>query len=146
MAKKIKRAEYFKSDLFPFVFGLCLNEEQYVREMKSLHVDNHEQWGSVSQHACVHTFINEYSKQEIALVCINLDRIVQDEIDEITVVGICAHEAVHVFNVFIEFIKEKSPGEELQAYFIQWVTCILLTAVKKTLENQTKAVEETKDE
>lgn len=48
------------------------------------------------------------------------------------IAGICAHEAVHVWQYIKEHIGEESPGMEQEAYAIQAITHQLFEAFEKT--------------
>jgi len=42
--------------------------------------------------------------------------------------GICSHEATHIKQSYIDFIGDKNPSEEFEAYIVQMITQDLMKA------------------
>ena len=51
--------------------------------------------------------------------------------DPIEIAGLIAHEAMHVWQTILRTIGETAPGEECEAYAIQWLVQGLLEAYEK---------------
>lgn len=109
--------------LLPYV-SLVTNDKDYKRICKSKGLNtNGEQWLRETAEALTHTFTNIAGRgQCICLVCIRPNK--KDTIAAIA--GLLAHEAYHVVNSRLEQMSEHSPGQEVMAYLIQFVTYRLI--------------------
>ena len=103
----------------PYCYRLCLTEKEFHKELKRLKVKRHlwPSYLSTSHADCtVHYF--ERPGHYCAIVCMREDK---DRPME-QVVGILAHEAVHIWQSSMEVYGESAPSREMEAYSIQCVT------------------------
>lgn len=116
--------------------ALCLDEKEFKRAIKGLNYDYREEWLSEGSDGTTHTF-----ESHGGIACIisigNLEGKTQCDIHALLV-----HEAVHVWQRFVEFIGEEHPSDEFEAYSIQAITQTLLEAY----ENAVTALPSRKDE
>ena len=98
--------------------ALCLSEDEYKVACKRLKVQPGE-WLSGFDNARVHTFERE-GESLACLVCARTDRDVANQ--TLTF----AHEALHVFRRWLEFIGEECPGEEIEAHCIHNIAASLI--------------------
>lgn len=105
--------------LLPYI-SLVTNNEDFEAICKRKKLNRSEGvWLREGAEAITHTFINIAGQSQcICLVCIRPDK--KETIA--AVVGLLAHEAYHVVNSRLEQLGEHSPGQEVMAYLIQFVT------------------------
>ena len=92
--------------------------------------------------AAARVFKIEKSGKLCFIVCLN-NTIGKDLIQ---VHGLIVHEAMHVLQFTLEYLKEDAPGREIEAYMIQCVSQVLMdefqerAVIKKNMVIATKAV------
>ena len=91
-----------------------MQEKAFVREMKKLGIDEPPPFMGKNGHATTHYFDND-KRGLICIVCIKHDRSKTRE----QIHALLAHEAVHVWQAFVEFINDKNPSSEMEAYAVQ---------------------------
>lgn len=97
----------------PF-FCLCLSEKEYKKQVKRLGINAPNNWLNENANATVHYLTN----QECKLCCIVcLGDYTNRNLHEIY--GLLIHESVHIWQQFKEWIGEKEPSREFEAYCIQ---------------------------
>jgi hypothetical protein len=119
---------------------LCLSEEAYEAVMKEIEYDcKNDPWLSNGKGGKVHFIDADGAEQntdlhgkKFAVVC--LGNASKHSLIEIH--GLLLHEAVHIWQDFIEYIGENDPSHEFEAYSIQWIAQQLFWSY----EDQTKAV------
>lgn len=96
---------------------LCTSEEQFILALKQLKLATNKLFVSNGALATLHTFTHD-KEGIICIVCIDkqLDRKPSE------IVGTLVHEAVHVWQEYISYIGEDSPGKEQEAYAIQAIS------------------------
>jgi hypothetical protein len=93
---------------------LCLSEEEFHLVLKHLKVSAKPDWVSPGAHATMHTFTKDRSAST-CVVCLD-DYKGRDPAE---VVGMLAHEAVHVWQEHCRSINDRAPSDEAAAYGIQ---------------------------
>jgi len=96
---------------------LCKTEEQYLRAMQEIGIDDPDKWLNPGQIALVHHFSSNIFGGRICVVCIGDI----EGWDPIEVASILVHEAVHIWQAYVEFIEEDNPSNEFEAYSIERV-------------------------
>jgi hypothetical protein len=112
----------------PFDFCLCVNEEQYRRELKRLKIPK-DMWGEFTlngKRATVHRFTCN-DGDPVAFVCI---RPTKDK-TIFQMHAVLAHEAVHLKQWMMELIGEDNPSAEFEAYAVQALSQRLFYAYDK---------------
>jgi hypothetical protein len=109
--------------------ALCMNERSFVREMKKLEVNDPPPFMGKNGHATTHYFDNE-KRGLICVVCIKHDK--KKTIEQIH--ALLAHEAVHVWQAFKDFINEKNPSGEMEAYAVQNIFQSLAVAYREAVK------------
>lgn len=113
---------------------LCTNEKQFRKALK--HLKFHD-WATLpplgSQHAnaTTHHFVNPEGSQ-VAIVYMPPPP-AESRVDNIQVVALLAHEAVHVWQEYVASIGEKEPSREFEAYAIQTITERLLYEYRRQI-------------
>jgi hypothetical protein len=104
----------------PYCIGLCLDEDNFKREMKRLGVpcEKWPDWVKPGSDGTVHYFEKERPHSSFcAIVCIKKRKgLVYNQ-----VIGLIVHEAVHVWQVICKHISEDEPSKEFEAYSIQTI-------------------------
>ena len=94
---------------------LCLSEDEYLQAMKHCRIQNPGPWVSRSNaQATTHHLFNDKGEQ-VVVVCMR-DWANRDPIE---VAGLLVHEAVHVWQEYVDNIGEQHPGREQEAYGVQ---------------------------
>ena len=101
---------------------LCKSEEQYNKVMRDLGVDYPDPWIGEQQMATVHHFSNAVSGGRSCVVCIGNMK----NVPPIRIASILVHEAVHIWQTYIEFIDEENPSKEFEAYSIEAISYNLM--------------------
>lgn len=100
---------------------LCKSSKEFERVLNYLKVpkENRPRWLSERAYGCVHHFENDEG-EHVAVVCVT------PGLDNILAVAVLVHEAVHVWQKWAEMYDEKQPGQEQEAYAIQFITTELV--------------------
>jgi hypothetical protein len=101
---------------------LCLSEDAFKKAMKHLGVSSPPDWiKNEHSHATVHHFESKHG-----LTCIVCLREYKDR-DLVEVYSLLVHKSVHIWQEYAEYIGEKTPGAEQEAYAIQSISQELMT-------------------
>ena len=94
---------------------LCLSEAEFHRALAHLKVPRSDWMGSGHSHATAHSFEAPEGRGLTVIVCL------QDAAgrNPIEVAGLLVHEAVHAWQRYADWIGEKEPGNEQEAYAVQ---------------------------
>ena len=93
--------------------ALCTSEKQYIKALKHLKIKSNNLWVDNKANATTHVFDNN-SGELCCVVCINVEHH-----NKVEVYGLLVHEAVHVWQEYVQRIGEHTPGNEQMAYGIQ---------------------------
>jgi hypothetical protein len=104
----------FKS---PVYYGLCLTERSFLEEMKRLKVSNPPAWISNEHSDGTTHFFTKADGKLCAVVCLRINK----GRNPVEIVGLLAHEGVHIWQEIKDRIGEHSPSKEFEAYSIQWI-------------------------
>lgn len=130
------KAEWLDRNLIttPNHYCLCTNEKEYHKILKKLSVSQSDANGFPSiGTACVITF--ETEKDTINVTCINIEDCPIEE-----AYSLLTHEAVHLWQNFRDYIGEKFPSPEFEAYCIQKISHNLMESYKRQAKKHTRAV------
>lgn len=105
----------------PLYLGLCTSELSYRRELKRLGVDIPSEWLEESDVGKVHQFEEEGGATAM-IICIRPSDCQR------TVQATVVHEAVHVWQFVKEYIGEKEPSKEFEAYSVENIYTTLMDA------------------
>lgn len=94
---------------------LCLSDEQLQSEKKRLNVKGDVEFPK-ERNGRVIELVRTDGKY-CNIVCINLHGVS----DTVEINGLIVHEAVHIYQNIMEYIKEDDPGIEIEAYVIQHI-------------------------
>lgn len=107
----------------PLYLSLCTTERQFHRQLRHIGIERAD-WppflSSVHANATAHFFLRK--DKHVAIVCIHP----APERDQLEVVGLIVHEAVHVWQEVLEYIGEHRPSAEFEAYSVQSLAQTLL--------------------
>lgn len=94
---------------------LCLSEGEFFQAMKHCKIQNPGPWISRdAAQATAHHLYNDKGEQ-VVVVCMRD----WENRDPIEVAGLLVHEAVHVWQEYVDNIGEQHPGREQEAYGVQ---------------------------
>lgn len=98
---------------------LCLNKKDYLRQVKSMGVHQPRDFPTGKTAASMHGMRDK----EGAMACIVcLPQAVGENWEPVQVAALLVHEAVHVWQAFVEDIGESDPSDEFMAYSIQSIS------------------------
>jgi hypothetical protein len=106
---------------FIHCFTLCLSEVDYKLVVRELNVPYPSPYYDVTgtANAWVKEFESVGQKSRVALVCVKPETL-EKPLTEI--LGYLVHEAVHIYQFAREYIGERHPGIEFEAYMIQKIS------------------------
>lgn len=111
-------------------YCLCLQEKQFHSILKKYKIPK-SKWppfiSSKQANATVHFLVNPSTGSEIHIVCLG-DFSGQKTVQ---IYALLIHEAVHIWQAFREYIGEKSPSSEFEAYAIQQISQSLMMSFDK---------------
>lgn len=101
----------------PYYYCLCVNEKSFRKQLKSMDLPKSD-WPSFlatkQADATVHFF--EHSNGSLcAIVCIRAGK--QHSIEQ--VFAMLTHEAIHIWQEIRDYLGEKFPSKEFEAYSVQ---------------------------
>lgn len=130
MRRKKSTVKYFHKGPYPVDIGVIFSLRDARKEFKKLEVEQ-DPLQDTAEAAC--TWIIDNSEGRVCLVYINLP-IFRKQEGIACIGGLCAHEATHVWQHVKEYIGEKAPALEQEAYYIQYITQCLLESVLSKLK------------
>ena len=103
----------------PYCYRLCITEKDFHKELKRLKIAK-SSWPSFIKtpqaNATCH-FFQSASSELAAIVCISKKGCKDRPLDQI--LGLLAHEAMHIWRECREHVGETNPSYELEAYAMQ---------------------------
>ena len=124
---RTKKPRYLPRDLITGPLLLfVMSEAEYQAAIAGIQVAPHacNKWLDDDALACVHTF----KKPSGGVLCIVALRTPSADDTMIDVAARLVHEAVHVFQSYVEYIGEQTPSKEFEAYSIQQISATLMQA------------------
>lgn len=106
--------------------ALALNSEDLTRINRHLGVAVTWDFNRARGGACTWAFENNDLGRLACVVCLS-NRVMEATIP--VLVSTVAHEAAHVWQFHVKDMGETAPGDEQEAYAIEWITRILLEEV-----------------
>ena len=94
--------------------GVCISESAWEKQMKDMGIKHPDSYVTHDANATTH-FLNNSDGRRATIVCIRPD----PKRTGIQVAALLAHEAVHVFQSYCDYIGEDHPSKEFEAYCIQ---------------------------
>jgi hypothetical protein len=118
-----------RSFCFPGPYlAFCATEEDFKKCLKDLKIEEKISWIKEGFNAATHEFVNTDGKT--ALI-VSLDTSQQKS--NIEIAALLVHEAVHIWQIYMESLNEKKPGSEIEAYGIQAISTFLFSAYQDYL-------------
>jgi len=108
----------------PYYIGLCTNRKAFKSEMRRLKVDNPPEWIPSDKDGTVH-LLERASGKFIAIACIRKHK------NNLELVGLVIHEAVHIWQEIKGALNEPNPSPEFEAYAIQTIAQRLIQKCKR---------------
>lgn len=110
----------------PYHIGLCTSPKAFRRELKRLGVPKNSWPDFIPQdaHAATHYFECTTKHGLSAIVCMRRDKS-RTLLDHHSLL---VHEAMHIWQKVRDFIGEKNPGSEFEAYSLQFISYVLFEA------------------
>lgn len=110
----------------PINLALFVNADSYFREVRRLKIKGADEFLSKDATACCHYFVNDRNGFTYVMVCADPEKM--EGKDGAEIASVLVHEAVHVYQECLEYLGEKKPGREFEAYSIQTISEQLLRA------------------
>jgi hypothetical protein len=104
----------------PVQLALFVDEKSYFHEMRRLKINGADEFVSRDANACCHYFVNDRTGFTYVTVCVDREKVSGKSGVEIA--ALIVHEAVHVWQECAEYLGEKNPGREFEAYSIQHIS------------------------
>ena len=123
------KARWLDRGLLEFgYYTLCTTEKQYARVLKQLKIKKRDApsfLNTPQANASVHHFVQE--GKQCSVICLGE----VGNYDDNQVIALLVHEAVHLWQEFKDFIGERNPGIETEAYAIQSLSQSLITEYRR---------------
>lgn len=131
MGKKKSELDWLNRELMisPYCYSLCLDEAAFEKELKRLKIPKRMRPAFLSNSHCNATVDFFEKRGGIDLCCIVRMRPPKDRIRE-EIYGVLVHEAVHIWQACREYIGEKFPASEQEAYSIQRIAMSLMVSYR----------------
>lgn len=110
----------------PVFYSLCTSESSFRRGLKKLGVENPQPWLNAGDCGRVHEFAHQDDGMAL-VVCI------RPTSDTKELIATLVHESVHVWQFTKEYIGEREPSREFEAYSIENI----FTTLKDAYDRQT---------
>lgn len=94
--------------------GVCISEDAWHKQMKNMGIKYPDEFVTRDANATTH-FLTNSDGRRATVVCVRPD----PKRTGIQLAALLAHEAVHVFQRYCDYIGEDRPSDEFQAYCIQ---------------------------
>lgn len=94
--------------------GVCITEEAWDKQMKEMGIKHPDPFVSQDANATTH-FLKNSDGRRATIVCLRYE----PTRTGIQVASLLAHEAVHVFQDYCDYIGEHNPSKEFEAYCVQ---------------------------
>jgi len=118
--------KHLDTGLFPAAVALCLCPKDWARDMNAMGGECGDT-PFPDDIGATTGFVTADGGYSI-VVTFSRDFLRQSLIERISLV---AHEATHVWKEMLAYMGEKSPGEEIEACGVQWITRWLLEQLEK---------------
>ena len=121
----------------PLYYAVVFTEKDFHRELRGLGLPR-DKWPAflASDHAgATAHYFESGAKKRCAIVCMHP----QPDRDQVEVVGLLVHEAMHLWRWIREDIGEREPSSEFEAYSMQWITQQLCAAYRDFMSKQVAA-------
>ena len=110
-------------------YCLCLNEKQFKKVLKKLNLPRNE-WPLFVVNEQSNATCHYFKKADGSLCCVVCLRGYEKR-ELYSISGLLTHEAVHIWQEYKEFIGERNPSREFEAYSIQWIAQSLFDSYLK---------------
>ena len=137
----MSRVKYFDVGAYPLFFGFCGSERAFNSELVKLGIDKAKaEYITKGAAACTH--VMHYLDKDDHIRDVNI--IVSIDLEEASkwhptkLMGVCAHEAVHVKQHIFDLIEEREPGAEHEAYMVQYIAQLLFKEVLEHVVSKQK--------
>lgn len=97
---------------------LCLSEEEFRQAIAHLKATDSPKWVNSGAHATTHIFENS-DGDSTCIVCLSEER---HNRKPTQIAALLVHEAVHIWRHHCMKLGEQRPGEEQEAYGIQFIS------------------------
>ncbi|AOJ10349.1 hypothetical protein [Burkholderia mayonis] len=112
--------------------GLCIDERDYLREMRRLKIKSPNAFVTAGKSATMHWFDHKRGGDDLAIVCIDMMRL--RKCPGTAIAALLVHEAVHVFQSIRESMGEEHPSSEFEAYSIQRISQDLMFMYQQSMK------------
>lgn len=115
----------------PVFYSLCTSESAFRRGLKKLGVDNPQPWLNAGDCGRVHEFAHQDDGMAL-VVCI------RPTSDTKELIATLVHESVHVWQFTKEYIGEREPSREFEAYSVEAIFTTLKDAYDRQVNKKKK--------
>lgn len=103
---------------YPIEVGVCFSERSYNAEMKRRRIKQHTSFMMPDAAACFHVF-DSSENPRLCIIC--MDGRWAKGMSPARRCGLFAHESQHVLQELHRLTREETPGDEMEAYFVQYI-------------------------
>lgn len=115
----MKKVQYITMGSYPIYVGFTDCPKAFAAELKRLDVKDCPAFVPEKAAGCVH-FLESESNLTTVIMCIDRAKAKGKTLSQ--QVSLIAHEATHIWQDCKRVMNEKNPGDEIEAYAIQWIT------------------------
>lgn len=120
----MKKVKWKRLPFVAVIYCATFSDDQTRKVLGSLNISTYED----KQDADAATISFECSGSQAHVVHFKVNL---KECDMAELAGICSHEAAHIKQSYMDFIGDKNPSEEFEAYVVQIITRDLMKACVK---------------
>lgn len=115
----MKKFQYIDFGCYPVWVGITDCPKVFAKEIKRLGIKDEVEFVCSGAAATTHILTSD-TGNAVAIVTVDITKIKGKTKSQI--MALLVHEAVHVWQECLERMREKNPGQEIEAYAIQWVS------------------------
>lgn len=115
----MKKVHWINIFPYPLYAGITDCPEAFKREMKRLGIKEDVAFVNTDASATTHFFTSK-KHTNTAIICV--DTKCPKRASPTQMMALIVHEAVHIWQECKEMMRETKPGNEIEAYAIQWIS------------------------
>lgn len=124
----MKKFHYIDVGCYPIWVGITDEPRVFHKEIRRLGIKERIEFVESDAAGTTHILRSD-ENNKIAIVCVDVRHLKGKSKSQI--MGLLVHEAVHVWQECLITMREKNPGQEVEAYAIQWISQCFMDYIMK---------------